>query len=78
MKYMSVCPNYLFSYAACKSRVLCVILSPVACLAVSSFSTLSMNYTIFGGVIERKMSVLIFCTNFSEISQNSARWRNFA
>jgi len=63
IKYMSVCLNYFINYPACKSRVLCVILSPVACPAISYFSTLSMNGMIFGGVfIESKMFVLIFCT----------------
>ena len=63
---MSVCLNYLFSYPACKSRVLCAVLLSVACPAVSHFSTLSHERYDFrggGGLLNVKcLFVLIFST----------------
>jgi len=63
IKYMSVCLNYLFSYPACKSRVLCAVLLSVACPAVSHFSTLSHERYDFrggGGGVCRKNFFVFF------------------
>jgi hypothetical protein len=59
-------------------RMRCFILSSVVCLAVPYFSTLShKQYDFRRKIIQRKMRVLIFSTNFllniSHSKKNSAR-----